>query len=177
MWQRSGDAWVEEKRLRKRQVLESECLGIYLEGWIAVVEGSMWLVADDDEKVRREEAALVVWFRSSQTPWGWKLGGGGGCTISGANHGRCLEARQARQGKAGKGPCGDFEAAQRHLRQIPRLQSGPKEVLLGSDRAEETAQGKSVRDCSGGARKGRKDGQGMTKEIQLRTVEDLHLRS
>lgn len=35
---------------------------------------------------------------------------------------------------------------QRHLRQIPRLQSGSKEALLGSNRAEETAQGKSARE-------------------------------
>lgn len=33
---------------------------------------------------------------------------------------------------------------QQHPRQIPRLQSGSKEALLGSDRAEETVQGKNA---------------------------------
>lgn len=62
--------------------------------------------------------------------------------LSGANHWRCLEARQAgRQARVLvvtlKPPVMWGVEVQRHPRQIPRLQSGPKEALLGSGGAEE----------------------------------------
>lgn len=65
---------------------------------------------------------------------------------------------------------------QQYSRQIPRLQSGPQRVPLGSDKAKRTVQNKSARVSLGRAREGRKDGQGRTEGGDPVKVDDyLHL--
>lgn len=125
-----------------------------------------WLVADDDEKVRRGSGVGgLVQVKSGGV--GLEVGRWRWCSaISGANHWRCLEARQAGR-QAGKDPRSEFEAAcdagcgSAATAQANRAFAiWPKEVLLGSDKAEETVQDKNARDCSGGERKVGKDGKG-----------------
>lgn len=102
-------------------------------------------MADDDEKVRRAEAALVVWFRSSQAAWGWKLEGGGGCrALVGPITGAAWKPSRQTGGRAGrrartlavtlKSLVMWSVKVQQHFRQIPRLLAGPREGRLAATR-------------------------------------------
>lgn len=53
---------------------------------------------------------MMVWFESSQAAWGWKLEGGGCCTLKWGQSLALPGFRQAcRQAGKGQGPGVDFE--------------------------------------------------------------------